>query len=542
MNNIRLLDCTLRDGGYLNDWRFGYNNLVSIFQRVVDANVDIIEIGFIDERRPFDIERSIMPDTQSVQKIFGNLDKKNTMVVGMIDYGTCDIKNIQPCEESYLDGIRVIFKKHLMHEAMEYCRQLKAMGYKVFSQLVSIGAYEDSDLMELISLANDIKPYAVSMVDTYGVLRPKTLLHYYQILDDYLSEDIQIGFHSHNNFQLAYANDLAFLEKGRKHDILVDGTLFGMGKSAGNAPLELLALTLNDEYNKNYNINSMLEAIEESIKPIREQAVWGYQLFFYLCAKNNVHPNYLSQYNGKRNLSVSKVDELLSLIEPTDKKLLYDKTLGEDFYDTFVTENVDDFVDKTKLKELITNKKILVVGPGKNIVLQNDLVKAYIDREKPFIISVNHIISGLPIDMIFVTNAKRYLEMAGELTKKENEKLILLATSNIECRSKKFDFQINRAPLLEISEPIVDNSFLMLVKLLNSIGVKQIACAGMDGYSEKDNNYFDSNMEYAYLKNMAFHLNDHVRSVIFEYRKSMDIKFITYSAYNEEKNINLGAN
>lgn len=542
MKNIGLLDCTLRDGGYLNDWKFGYNNLVSIFQRVVDANVDIIEIGFIDERRPFDIERSIMPDTQSVRKIYGNLDNKNTMVVGMIDYGTCDIKNIQPCEESYLDGIRVIFKKHLMHEAMEYCRQLKAMGYKVFSQLVSIGAYEDNDLMELISLANEIKPYAVSMVDTYGILRPKTLLHYYQILDDYLSEDIQIGFHAHNNFQLAYANALVFLEKDRKHDILVDGTLFGMGKSAGNAPIELLALTLNDEYNKNYNINSMLEAIEESIKPIREQAIWGYQLFFYLCAKNNVHPNYLSQYNGKRNLSVSKVDELLSLIEPTDKKLLYDKSLGESFYENFVTKNVDDFNDKTKLKELITNKKILVLGPGKNIVLQNDIVRTYIDREKPFIISINHIISGMPTDMVFVTNAKRYLEMAGELTQKENDKILLLATSNIECRSREFDFHINRAPLLEISEPIVDNSFLMLIKLLNSIGVKQIACAGFDGYSEKDNNYFDSNMEYAYLKNMACHLNDHVRTAIFEYRKSMDIEFITYSAYNEEKNIGLGAN
>lgn len=542
MNNIKLLDCTLRDGGYLNDWRFGYNNLVSVFQRVVDANVDVIEIGFIDERRPFDIERSIMPDTQSVQKIFGNLDKKNTMVVGMIDYGTCDIKNIQPCEESYLDGIRVIFKKHLMHEAMEYCRQLKEMGYKVFSQLVSIGAYEDDDLMELISLANEIKPYAVSMVDTYGILRPKTLLHYYQILDEHLLEDIQIGFHSHNNLQLAYANDLAFLEKERKHDILVDGTLFGMGKSAGNAPLELLALTLNDEYNKNYNIDPMLEAIEESIKPIREEAVWGYQLFFYLCAKNNVHPNYLSQYNGKRNLSVSKVDGLLSVIEPTDKKLLYDKTLGDNIYESFVKDNVDDFTDKTKLKELLNNKKILLIGPGKNIVLQNNIVRSYIEREKPFIISINHIISGMPIDMIFVTNSKRYLEMAGELIKKENKKLLLLATSNIEYRSKKFDFQINRAPLLEISEPIVDNSFLMLVKLLNSIGVKEIACAGMDGYSEKDNNYFDANMEYAYLKNMAFHLNDHVRTSIFEYRKTMNIKFITYSAYDEEKNIRLGAN
>ena len=112
MGDIKLLDCTLRDGGYLNDWNFGHDNLVSIFERLVDANVDMIEIGFIDERRPFDINRSIMPDTDSVNMIYGKLDRKQAMVVGMIDYGTCSLERIKPCEESFLDGIRVIFKKH----------------------------------------------------------------------------------------------------------------------------------------------------------------------------------------------------------------------------------------------------------------------------------------------------------------------------------------------------------------------------------------------------------------------------------------------
>ena len=107
MGEIKLLDCTLRDGGYVNDWNFGHNNLVSVFERMVDANIDIIEIGFLDDRRPFDINRSIMPDTDSVEKIYGGLDRKQAMVVGMIDYGTCKLENIKPCSESFLDGIRV---------------------------------------------------------------------------------------------------------------------------------------------------------------------------------------------------------------------------------------------------------------------------------------------------------------------------------------------------------------------------------------------------------------------------------------------------
>ena len=124
MGQIKLLDCTLRDGGYINDWNFGHDTIVSVFEHLVDAGVDIIEVGFIDERRPFDMDRSIMPDTKSVDKIFTDLDKKGSMVVGMIDYGTCSIDKISPCSESFLDGIRVIFKKHLREEAMAFCGEL----------------------------------------------------------------------------------------------------------------------------------------------------------------------------------------------------------------------------------------------------------------------------------------------------------------------------------------------------------------------------------------------------------------------------------
>ena len=100
MKRMKLLDCTLRDGGYVNDWHFGYANIVSMFERLVDAGTDIIEVGFLDDRRPFDIDRTIFPDTQSADRLYASLDKKNAMIVGMIDYGTCAIENIAPCKES----------------------------------------------------------------------------------------------------------------------------------------------------------------------------------------------------------------------------------------------------------------------------------------------------------------------------------------------------------------------------------------------------------------------------------------------------------
>ncbi len=536
MRKIKLLDCTLRDGGYINDWKFGQTNLISIFKRLVDAGIDIIEIGFLDGRRPYDIDRSIMPTSECVDKTFGNLNKKQAMIVGMIDYGTCSIENLSRCEDSFLDGIRVIFKKHLMKEAMEYCRKLKKLGYKVFSQLVSITAYSDKELLELIQLVNDVKPYAVSMVDTYGLLHPEDLLHYYQILDENVSEQVQIGFHAHNNLQLAYANALEFLDKKTSRNIIVDGTLFGMGKSAGNAPLELLGMRLNEKYEKNYNIDAMLEAIEESVKIFYEDTPWGYKTFYYLCAKNRCHPNYVSYYKQKQNLSITRVDELLSTVEPEDKKLLYDEVVAEQEYRKYLKDNIPEEKGLDDFKKEIRGKSLLLIGPGKNVRLQEAKIKKFIKESHPYIISVNYIPEAIPIDCVFVTNGKRYHDMS---VKKTTAKYI--GTSNVQCIDGNFDFIVNRTSLLEENQKIVDNSFLMLIRLLDKIGIKKIDCAGFDGYSDKEDNYYNPTMEYGFIKKEASYLNNHVKKCIEEFRKQMNINFITFSIYDLKEDINSAA-
>lgn len=537
MKNIMLLDCTLRDGGYVNDWRFTRTNIVSIFERLVDANVDIIEAGFIDERRPFDKDRSIFPDTRSADMIYGNLDKKQAMVVGMIDFGTCAIENLSPCSESYLDGIRVIFKKGKMKAAMEYCRQVKGLGYKVFSQLVSVTSYSDEELLELIDLVNDVKPYGVSMVDTYGLMDSERLLHLYKILDDNVDPDIKIGFHAHNNFQLGYSNALAFIKYEGKHDIVVDGTLYGMGKSAGNDPIELVAMTLNEKYGHSYNIDAMLEAINESIMDYYRVSPWGYNTFFYLCAKNKCHPNYLTDYNKEENLSISMVDELLSTIEPEDKKLLYDKMVGKKYYDDYLSSRIDDGKAINDFLDFISDRRILLVGPGKNIVLQENKVKSFIRDNNPAVISINYLPDNIDVDCVFITNPKRYHDMTLNLKQESNSKVKNLATSNVTARNGKFDFVVNRAPLLEKDEKIIDNSFLMMIKLLYNAGIREVYCAGFDGYSDKESNYTNPEMEYSFIKREAVSLNRHMKNSITNYRKSMDIMFLTYSAYDVEEDI-----
>lgn len=529
MGDIRLLDCTLRDGGYVNDWNFGHNNLVSIFERLVDAGIDIIEIGFLDERRPFDINRSIMPDTDSVEKIYGKLNRKQAMVVGMIDYGTCGLKNIKPCAESFLDGIRVIFKKHLREDALAFCGELKALGYKVFAQLVSVTSYSDEEMMDLIRLANEVKPYAVSMVDTYGLMHQNNLKHYFTLLNDHLDPAIGLGYHAHNNFQMGYANCIAMLEKRIERSIVVDGSIYGMGKSAGNAPIELIAMHMNHSHGKNYQISQILEAVDSNIMQFYHPATWGYNMFYYLAASNDCHPNYVSYLMNKRTLSVKSINEVLGKLEG-ERKLLYDKNYIESLYIDYQVHEVNDENCRKRLTQLFAGKKLLLVGPGTTMQTQKAEIESFVAEQMPMVISINYISEVVKPDYIFLSNSKRYVQLATRLSQ---EKYAIIATSNVTGTSKEaFEYVLNFSTLMDENAKIVDNSLVMLLKALISLGVQEVVLAGFDGYSSEASNYFNRNMEYDFVKNMADYLNQYTKDFLNGVKDVIKVKFLTKSRYN----------
>lgn len=532
MKRVTLLDCTLRDGGYLNDWEFGHDTLISILERLVSTNVEVIEVGFIDDRRKYDINRSIFPDTASIGKTYGMVDKGNAMMVGMIDFGTCAIENIQPCEESYIDGIRVIFKEHLMYDAIKYCKQIKDLGYKVFTQMVSVTSYTDERLVELMGLVNELKPYAVSMVDTYGLLHQDNLMHIFEVMDAHLIPEVAIGYHSHNNFQMGYANCIEFLSKQVDREILVDGTLYGMGKSAGNTPLELLAMHMNRNYDKNYDVNQMLEAIEINIFEIQKTAQWGYNLFYYVSASNKCHPNYVSYLMNKRTLSIRSINEILEQI-PFEIKLLYDQKCIEKLYIDYQKQECDDTEALKKLSKELKGKKVVIFGPGKSIKESTKQIGNYLRTENPIVLSINYLPKNFRADFIFLSNAKRYVQISSELLDEKNKELQIIATSNVTKTQGRFDYKLDYSAIIDEETDIPDNSLIMLLKVLKKIGTTDIALIGFDGYSESEMNYFNTNMEYDFAKNKASYLNNYVRKFLSENKSELNITFVTKSKYQE---------
>jgi 4-hydroxy 2-oxovalerate aldolase len=224
---------------------------------------------------------------------------------------------------------------------MAFCREVKALGYKVFFQLASITGYSDEELLEVSRLTNDVKPYALSIVDTYGLMEPEELKHVAGILDAGLDPDITLGFHAHNNLQLGYINTATVLALETERDLLVDGSLYGMGKSAGNAPLELVALYMNEHCGKRYEITRMQEAIVTSVMDFQRITPWGYQLTYYIAAANRVHPNYVRYLMDERTLPVTAINEILQRI-PDDQKLEKNRQLIEQLYADWRKEACDD--------------------------------------------------------------------------------------------------------------------------------------------------------------------------------------------------------
>ena len=530
MKSIRILDCTLRDGGFVNDWNFGLGSMKSIISRLDKAGIDMIEIGFIDERRTYDPDRSIMPDSDSVLPMLRDLEITHAMILGMIDYGTCGIDKISLQKDSCLDGIRVIFKKKDQDAALEYLAALKEKGYKIFVNPVSITGYTDEELLSLIDKINKISPDAVAIVDTYGLMHRKELLHYYHLFDKHLEKSITIGYHAHNNFQLVYANSIELCELDSDRELVIDSSLYGMGKGAGNANTELVAMFCNENYSHNYGVEHLLEAIDVDIMKEYEKSPWGYSLSYYLAASNDCHPEYVKYLISKKSLSIKSVNDLLNSI-PIVNKLTFNKELIEQMYQEHQNVSCNDDDSYSRLAKDLEQRDILLLGPGVSIINEADKITAYIKDRKPVVISINFINELYPIDYVFMGNSKRYSQFFHKIYGGGKD-IKVISTSNITEPGKRIDYMFNYALLIADKAAVRDNPLLMIIKILKKCGVENIQLAGFDGYSEDNElNYYKDYIPLLYCQDDVLKRNNAMAESLKSLCKEISISSLTKTMY-----------
>ena len=527
MCKVNLLDCTLRDGGYINQWKFGKDTITGILERLSISELDIIECGFLTEKTKTD-DYTLFSDARQVNSYI-KTPNPYTLYVAMIAIGEKEINPEKLCDasESVIGGIRLTFHMSELKKAMDWAAIIIRKGYKLFMQPVGSGYYDDSSILELIKKANHIKPYAFYIVDTLGAMREKDILHMMHIIDKNLDESILLGFHSHNNLQMSFSNAQRMINFGFERDIIIDCSVYGMGRGAGNTCTELMVDYLHKNGDNNYDVLPILEIVDNYLIPIYLQHRWGYSVAYFLASSLQCHPNYVSYLLEKQNMQVRSISSLLKQI-PEKKRLIYHPEIIEQIYKSYQNHAIADRDEILRLRSIVKGKKILVLGSGKSIHSKRSTIEKYIEKNHPFVIAVNFV-PDIPVDMYFVANQKRY-----ELFKDKFSADKTVFSSNVKETPKKA-VRVNYSDLLNDKEYVFDSSGMMLLRLLIRLKVRETAVAGFDGFKK---NYLDNYCDKRFLhqddSKIARMKNMQMKELIKSMGKEIGIEFITPSKYDEK--------
>lgn len=519
MGNVYLLDCTLRDGGYVNDWNFGEETIRGFSRKIAQTGIEIFEVGFI-KGDTYNPDRSVFPDIESITPMI-QPKSENMKYVGMLDMSApVPLERITPCSGDSVDGIRVIFKKDRIGEAYRYCRRIQELGYFVCVNVVGTDLYTDAEFIEVIEKFNALHPYALSIVDSFGLIKRKHFLRLAYLADHNLAEGIILAYHAHNNLQQAYGNAEALVEMNLKRDLMIDACVFGMGRGAGNLNLELFAEYMNENYNTHYKIEPMLEIMDEYLNEIYQTKFWGYSLPLYLSATTGSHPNYAIYLAGKNSLTVKAFNELLQSI-PAGDKASFSREKAEKYYRAYQENYVDDKETVDELGARLEGKKILVLAPGRSLRTLSGQVREA--AEDAVVIAANFLAEEFHPDYIFSSNMRRFVKIQGKTRAK------CIVTSNMK-EAAQHDYVVNFASYASKHADIIDNSALMLLKLLLAAGVKEVRIAGMDGYSEVASDYYDREWNYDF-SGEAERRNRLISGELEEIGRRLKLSFVTPTAY-----------
>lgn len=337
---VRILDTTLRDGGRIINNAFPDAQIKSIMQGLVDAGTDIIEIGFLRGETEYNGNSTYFTEVEQMRP-FIPADRKHSEIVAFCDYGKefhmWDFSKLPPCDGSLFTGIRLGFRKKDMRNTMEVARHIMAKGYRLYIQGVESLNYSDEEMIECLNIINQIHPHCFGIVDTYGAMYIEDVWHFFQLVDQHLDPDICIDFHSHNNYQLSFsfAQEVVRLAEG-KRNVVIDGTLEGVGKGIGNLNLELIMDYMNCKKGAHYDMDMLFDLIDEHISPIKKQHTWAYQIPYFLAGKFVSHANNII-YLMDKGLSTRDIWHVLERIDPATRKR-YNYDLLDKVYDEYMAE------------------------------------------------------------------------------------------------------------------------------------------------------------------------------------------------------------
>ncbi len=294
-NRCKILDCTIRDGGLVNNWDFSVEFVQDLYNALSDAGVEYMEIGYKNSAR---LLKATEPnpwrflDDNFLKEVIP--EKKFTKLSALVDIGRVDPNDILPREQSVLDMIRVACYVREVDKGLELVQMFHDLGYETTLNIMALSSAPEHQLIEAFNMVNESPVDVVYIVDSFGSLDPADIEHQVKKFQAMLPNKT-LGIHTHNNMQLAFANTLAAMRNGVT---FLDSSVYGMGRAAGNCHTELLVSYIQKP---RYEVKPVLGVIEKHMLDMRNKWEWGYIIPYMISGLLNEHPRVAMAYRNSDN-------------------------------------------------------------------------------------------------------------------------------------------------------------------------------------------------------------------------------------------------
>ncbi len=281
----KLIDCTVRDGGLMNNWEFSLETVTGLFEANKAAGISVMEMGYRVSPKVFNPEEhgpwKFCPE-ELIRKVAVR-GKGNMKIAVMGDIGRVYKEDFIPRRDSFIDIFRLACYVHQIDEALELSDYLVDLGYETFINIMAVSTGTPEEVRACLEKVNRSSASGIYLSDTFGSFLPRDIQ---SRLEEYRAfcPEKKLGFHGHNNTQMALANSLAAVEAGAEY---IDGSYFGMGRGAGNTPLELLLSKIGSSSG---NLIPVFNVIQREIEPLMNRLKWGYRIPYAVSGILNQHP------------------------------------------------------------------------------------------------------------------------------------------------------------------------------------------------------------------------------------------------------------
>lgn len=317
--SIQIADCSLRDGGYVGNKNFPKEFIDGVMEGLVKAGIDLIETGFL--------QTNVTGETL----VYGNSEETlrnipsergTSEFVGFCDNSRYCIENLDDYTGKAFTTMKISFAKHEWKEALEFCKGAMRKGYKVFIQPMDANGYTMEERAEMLKEVNKFKPDAFAIVDTFGTMHLDDLTKIFRQIDEVLDKDIKVALHTHNNLCIAnaLAEQLINLCVETERSVVVDGSLLGMARGAGNSCTEEIAAYINSRFGEKYNISALIETIEKYIVPVKKSNDWGYDIPMLICGIEGAHVDNIAYLKNNTECDYKEMYEVIGKLQPEQRK------------------------------------------------------------------------------------------------------------------------------------------------------------------------------------------------------------------------------